>query len=327
MDGGVAVVAAAAAPTGLVSHSTEGSASQAAVEAWAAAETWAWTMATVTGAVAGGGGQVGAETMSAGGEKARAPAFQEKWERRGKRFAVADGKDWGENGYYYRCSCCLFWEDAETRGRCRKVAHRRDSVLCRSAALPGGVEARTCCCAVDEVLRRQSYLEADGGTSSSERGVRKPYGEAPSWTCHNISFLELGVFSVESAAAVVLGRLELGEQTWRTHRLRIGLARLGVRRLTASRWKDVNGKAVKHYERVRMVLGFQRMAARTLRGKELGETAGAAATAATPAVLVADASFRAWRMRRAVALLGRYEARRLWYEDTHIACWRVHSVR
>ncbi|CAN0063325.1 unnamed protein product, partial [Scytosiphon promiscuus] len=132
-------VAAEAAFTGVGSGGSGEPLSQAAVEAWEAAETWATVLAAVTGAVAARGEDstsVGAEESTAGTRKARGKAHpagttvttrgpDPEHHRRQKIDEVfAEGRAG-------RGDSCFLSErnNALATGFCRNALRRRDSVL------------------------------------------------------------------------------------------------------------------------------------------------------------------------------------------------------
>ena len=101
-----------------------------------------------------------------------------------------------------------------------------------------------------------------------------------------------------AAAAIVLWRIDRGEQSWRRQAKRMGLAAFRAHCLQAGRWKQRGAMASKHWERASKVRGFRGMLA-------LMRRKGQRRDAAT-AVAAVDVLTRGRRMRRVLVMLKRY---------------------
>ncbi|CAM9202885.1 unnamed protein product, partial [Laminaria digitata] len=97
--------------------------SRAAVEAWAAAETWASTLAVATSAVASGGGQVNTDTATDNVEGTRSGVFgrvvESSRQRCGDDADVVEGLGKGDGRCFFSSDNCC---GASGRVCCQRAA-------------------------------------------------------------------------------------------------------------------------------------------------------------------------------------------------------------
>lgn len=278
-------------------HSTD-FVSRAAAEAWAAAETWAWTMAAATGAAATGGRQVSAKTKIVGVEiKAATLGATESGLRRD--VSNAEGR------YDKGCGCSVSSKSV-AGGICRSDVHKLDSVLYSSPIPQGGHGTLR-----HFVDRAPSKLPQRNLTGNSSKGIlrtrrREDSFEADARAWQGTVVLD-PLVPVGAAAAIVLGRIERGEQAWRRRAQRMGLVSFRAHRLWVGRRRKLHAMAMNHCEIVRMGQFLRSLKARIRRKDNPEKTAAAAlaAAAAAAAASTADKVFWARRMRRVIFTLRR----------------------
>ena len=265
--------------------------SRAAVEAWAAAETWASTLAVATGAVVSGGRQVAAATDNV--EGMHSGVFEEVVEPGRQRCDDADVVDGPGMG---GCLCFSWSGNCCASGR---VCQRRTAVQRHDRMHRGSSPRR-------EVAHGSCHHPVGGSLSTFPR-------DAPSRVLSHAllaesSFDEYRGASVDggvsrprglhgAAAAIVLWRIDRGEQCWRRQAMRVGLVAFRAHCLQASRGKQRDATAMKHWEKARKMRGFRRMETVVRREDQRREAANA--------VAAADVLARARRIRKVLVMLRR----------------------
>lgn len=274
--------------------------SQAAVEAWAAAEAWALTMAAATAATTGMRSATEPVVGGAGDDaKTTETAVLELVEPR-YRFVASSKTVTGDR----LCGIgnCHFTTAVSTTDGLREksATHEHDgcSEVCPTTGglTPSRGHVRA---VATPPLRAFSGPAEDAPVSRNERTAVSFAAGRPFSSVEMILHHER--VPLRGAAAVVLGRIKHADQTWRRHSQWTGMAMLRAHRLWAHEQREMDARAIKHRERVRLTRGFKTMRARTERaeqGRE-GSTTAAAIAAAT-----ADELYRTRRLRRGM-IMGR----------------------
>lgn len=305
----------AAAPRKSVGEKGVGRISRAAVEAWEAAETWAWTMAAVTGKVAhdGVGVHVSSRTQNGvNGERGRAAEVQRA--RKTARPRIVGGKAGRRQHHGYDCCCSRLSGGCLNDGVCRSAIHKRDSILYTSSRNSVVGERVKCCDRVDEVPLRLASLKPNDSAQAPEV-PRAPWSEGSLEDCRVVRVFREdhdAMVAVGAAAAVVLLRIERGEQAWRKRSLRVAMIKFRDNRGRACRWREREAEAARVCDKVRVVRGLRGMEVwlRRARGGDEASVIAAAAAAAAAATVaaaaaVADSFVRKRRIRRLMSMLRR----------------------
>lgn len=304
-------------PRNGVGQYSGGGVSRAAVEAWEAAESWACTMAAATAAVSRGGiGGVDVIAQMQNGAKEETARQAEEVARRARETArpgivrsKAGRRQHGDYDGGGGCCCCshLSGVAALDGAVCRSAIHKRDSILYTSARKSVARESVECCEPVDEVPPRLPLLEPnDSAHAPLAVPKRAPWSEGSLEDYRTARVCRDNhdeMVAVSAAAAVVLVRIERGEEAWRRRSLRVAIEKLRDQRVRACRWTGVEAEAAKVCDKVRVARGLRGMEAWTRRARN-GDEAGVLAAAAAAAA-VADSFVRKRWMRRLMSMLRR----------------------
>lgn len=294
-----------------------GNVSRAAVEAWTAAEAWAFTIASATSAtvattgaaidaIVEGGASGRTETTAKGGTLELAEP---------RECFFISGRDQNNN----RCSCEVV--------DCRLVDRR--------LLTPTVVSPTTEGCADNPAATVYNDGTAPFPTTmaSTESGVHaavdarsklpRPRPPPPLYVHKNSqatgrkrtpfnsagysrSFLEAGWVAqfvpLRGAAAVVLQRIEHGEKVWRRHAMWTGMAMIRAHYLWVRELRAMENVAVNHHGRVCLGRGLRSMKARM---EWVGRRRGAVSATAAAASAMADTFYRARRFRRGMIMIRR----------------------
>lgn len=315
--------------------------SLAAVEAWEAAETWASAVAAATGAVAAGGSLSSVETEegSVGREREGGAAglgetsIVECDPGRRQSCCAAEAEEGvgvgvgcssccrcshsgGAAGVLDICKSAVHRRDSVlahgsaggTGGLCRSVFHRRDSVLCSnsSSKVPTGADLHHVARVPVVAATRGStapacpprYIPTRAPAGSDERSF-----DAPGRNKGGPSAARPVVAG--AAAAIVLRRIDRGDDLWGRRARRAGLEALKGNRARVGRQTTRGATATRFYETALKARGLRALGALASRKRGRGEAAIAAVAAAMAAATAADAFVRAQSLRRVVAMLKR----------------------
>lgn len=201
---------------------------------------------------------------------------------------------------------------------CQSPVRRRDSAFCsKSKVLMGGdaIQSVGCDRPAMNTTRRSSALACPRYKSTTQiaamndndavftaRTFDDPRRGKTSSTVVTDPTTVRSVVVVGEAAAVVLARINRGEELWGRRARRAGLAALRTRRTRAGLRKARGAIATEHWKRTLRIRGLRILEARVKRQK--GRAAAAAADAESASV-IADAFARAHRKHRLVAMLQR----------------------
>lgn len=267
---------------------TGGSAiSKAAAEAWAAANTWAWTVAAATSAVAAGEASEGEEIEGTGGSEAREPLLDSPDIQQRRQFdsLIEDG------------DCCSVANRAAVDDVHEDALHESD-VFSKVQTFSWRPEEEQACrhLVSDDSPKLPSLRASKSASLGTLRLMNGPELEDGGDAVNNRSSTGVG-----GAAAVVLARIGNGERAWRMHRLRIGLENLSAHRLVLIQRRERDLDTSQHYARVQVWRGIQALRAWVTRKRGVVEgNSGAVNTAA-------DVLLRRRRVQKVVKMLSRFD--------------------
>lgn len=270
--------------------------SRAAMEAWEAAETWAWTIAEATSSTISGGEKFSPEARSVCDD---AQVLASRVIESSEGHCVANVKDLAESG----CCCSL------TDRIPRSTFPTRDGLPHCSPARGDVIRAAKCFCVVDRVIPILSHQYSLGISHNAvNAAIKAPLAEetleeGKHISMKTISFGRMGM--VNAAAARVLGRLEHGEKAWRKNAQCAGFRAFQAHLLKIVQRRRKGAIAVKHCKRGYMAQGWRSMKAQIRRKSRSGGIFNAAAAAGEAAISTTDRFIRARRIRRVIAMFRR----------------------
>lgn len=278
--------------------------SEAAIEAWAAAETWARTVAAATAAVTMGieGSITGSMNKRYHGEESdmRTSRSTESSERKHCcDLASSCGSGPG--------STSSSEEHSSNIGRdCPSPIYKRDGVLSGPRARGEGIGELICGCYPHESrftkARERTLVAASKSVQSSAARKDHPLHsekQVPQEPSDDVDTMVVK----GAAAAIVLARIDLGERAWRKHMQEAGLVGFNAHLTWVRQQKERGQKAVRHRAMTHLDRVFGVLRGRTKREEDARESAAAVVAAAAA---VATSFARTHRIRSALVMLQRW---------------------